>query len=492
MDENLIKVLGRILSPPNIQYGNKNFRISDGNWNLRDGSRFKNPKPLRRWEYLAIRSSKAKEGRYVRDATELQPSMNLLIKVLKTVGVQASEPKGGRTLEIVGPNDGLLSKTIEKAASEKLDILFIILPEKDTVLYNSVKKLADVTWGVQTICVVGQGAKFYKKGAEQYCANVALKFNLKLDGTNHVLSDPRSPQAKRIAIISENKTMVVGIDVTHPGPGSANPSIAAMVASVDADLAVWPADLKVQIRTRQEMVTLLGEMLRSRLELWEKKHHDYPENILVYRDGVSESQYEQVLENEFSLMKKACTPLYSGAKKPPPKFTIIIVGKRHHTRFFPQAGSQVRDKFGNPRCGLVVDRGITEARNWDFFLQSHSSHLGTARPSHYYVIWDEIFTNPEADYIPSGMNPADLLEQVTHDMCYLFGRATRAVSLCPPVYYADIACERAGRYLAGRSYGSDSGRSESEMNEADRERLRRTLQDDINIHVNLKDKMFYI
>lgn len=487
----MIKVLGRILSPPRIEYGNKVLGISGGNWNLWAKPLFKTPKPLRQWQYLAIRSSKAETGRHVPDDTKLKPSMDILIRVLNSAGVQASKPQG-KTFDIAGPKDDLLSRTIEEAASQNLDILFVILPQKDTVLYNSVKKFADVTWGVQTICVVGQDDKFYRDKPEQYCANVALKFNLKLDGTNHVLSDPRDKKAKRVAIISENKTMVVGIDVTHPGPGSASPSIAAMVASVDANLAVWPADLKVQIRTRQEMVTLLGSMLRTRLYLWKTKHSDYPENILVYRDGVSESQYEQVLEKEFSLMQQTCTELYKAVGKPSPKFTIIIVGKRHHTRFFPEAGSQASDKSGNPKCGLVVDRGITEARNWDFFLQSHSSHLGTARPSHYYVIWDEIFTRPGANYIPPGMNPADLLEQVTHDMCYLFGRATKAVSLCPPVYYADIACERAGRYLAGRSDDSESGRSESEMNEAQRERLRQELQNEINIHVNLKDKMFYI
>jgi hypothetical protein len=36
-----------------------------------------------------------------------------------------------------------------------------------------------------------------------------------------------------------------------------------------------------------------------------------------------------------------------------------------------------------------------------------------------------------------------VLEQLTHDMCYAYGRATRAVSICPPAYYADLVCTRA-------------------------------------------------
>lgn len=42
---------------------------------------------------------------------------------------------------------------------------------------------------------------------------------------------------------------------------------------------------------------------------------------------------------------------------------------------------------------------------------------------------------------------ADELQGITHNLCYLFGRATRAVSICPPAYYADILCERGRCYL---------------------------------------------
>jgi hypothetical protein len=46
-------------------------------------------------------------------------------------------------------------------------------------------------------------------------------------------------------------------------------------------------------------------------------------------------------------------------------------------------------------------------------------------------------------------NAADALEELTHNMCYFFTRATKAVSICPPAYYADLACERARYYLSG-------------------------------------------
>jgi eukaryotic translation initiation factor 2C len=35
-----------------------------------------------------------------------------------------------------------------------------------------------------------------------------------------------------------------------------------------------------------------------------------------------------------------------------------------------------------------------------------------------------------------------------YNMCYLFGRAIKAVSICPTVYYIDLDCERVRCYLS--------------------------------------------
>jgi hypothetical protein len=42
---------------------------------------------------------------------------------------------------------------------------------------------------------------------------------------------------------------------------------------------------------------------------------------------------------------------------------------------------------------------------------------------------------------------ADEIQQGTHDVSYLYARATKAVSLIPAAYYADLACERGRCYL---------------------------------------------
>ena len=102
-------------------------------------------------------------------------------------------------------------------------------------------------------------------------------------------------------------------------------------------LAQWPVDLRINTAGK-EMVDLLGPMLTTRLELWKSKHgNSLPDNLLIYRDGVSESQYKTVLEVELGKVRNTCEVEYRGRQLP--KITLIIVGKRHHTRFFKKTGT---------------------------------------------------------------------------------------------------------------------------------------------------------
>lgn len=81
------------------------------------------------------------------------------------------------------------------------------------------------------------------------------------------------------------------------------------------------------------MVELLAAMLRTRLEVWKSRHgKTLPENLLIYRDGVSESQYKAVLQEEVLALRNTCKVMYAENRQP--KITLIVVGKRHHTRFF--------------------------------------------------------------------------------------------------------------------------------------------------------------
>ena len=193
-------------------------------------------------------------------------------------------------------------------------------------------------------------------------SNVALKFNLKSGGVNQLL--PKGP-----GFLNDGNTMVVGIDVSHPPPKSmkGTPSIAAVVASIDKNYGQWPGSVGCQ-ESNTEMVENLKDMMKERLNLWITKNNNRkPSKILIYRDGVSEGQYTEVIEKELKKVREACDEIYGKISRV--SITIVVVGKRHHTRFYP-TDKQNADARGNPRNGTVVDRGITMERGCKYLRLS--------------------------------------------------------------------------------------------------------------------------
>lgn len=481
----LITVQGLILESPPVKYrGGKSMTPKpDGSWNminiqLAKGGEVEKNKST--WLSLSVKGRPKPMG----DKEKILNTVDSFYAKMREVGIDVKDPIPGLEAELTGPNfdteiDDVLKKFVSREGVE-IELLLVILPSFDAPIYNSIKRGCDIKYGLRHVCVIA--SKFAKDNNHQYFANVALKVNLKLGGRNQYLED------SKVGIIAEGKTMVVGIDVTHPSPGSAKgaPSVAGIVASIDKQLGQWPADMQIQT-PRQEMVEGLDGMMKSRLALWARQNAgSYPENILIYRDGVSEGQYRLILEEELPLLRKAYEETYSATstKNGLPRMTIIVVGKRHHTRFYPIEGTDA-DNSSNPHHGTIVDRGVTEARGWDFYLQAHTALQGTARPAHNYIILDEIFRYRKVD--PPHRNTADVVNSLTLNMSYLFGRATKPVSICPPAYYADLVCDRARRYLSAvfdaspeASIADGAGPASSVDAGA------------VRLHPKIKDTMFYI
>jgi len=207
-------------------------------------------------------------------------------------------------------------------------------------------------------------------------------------------------------------------------------------------------------RSRQEIIAGLYEMVSSIIKDYidyqrnvEKKlPQDFkPKRLIFFRDGVSEGQFAEVKEKEVEILKKVCDDLKIS---PPPKITFLVVGKRHHYRFFPQNpnSNDEADRSGNCPAGTVVDQGITHPLEFDWYLQSHGGLLGTSRSAHYTVLHDDNkFT-------------ADALQAICYGLCYIYARSTRSVSIPAPVYYADIVCSRAKNHYDPRGVDlSDAG-----------------------------------
>lgn len=427
VDKQLLTVQGRVLTTPRVKYtalkgpATKSVHPVDGSWNLREVKIFKAGAMIQRWSYVNL----LRRGQYAVEKGVCEKFSDHMTKMgIKIVQKPIDSPF--ESMDIGEAMGGGLSNIFDWAKEQRLNFLLIILGTQDTLVYGKIKTLGDCTYGIQTSCV--QADKF-RNASPGYFANVALKWNLKAGGVNHKLQE-------EFGILKDGRTMIAGYDVTHP-TNMANsdevPSLVGLVASIDKDMGQWPAVSWEQASKQEMLDEALTEAFKSRIELWQKHNKGQTlENIVIFRDGVSEGQFSQVLDKELPLIRAACRVKCKSV----PKLTIIVSVKRHQTRFYPTSDHELPNNK-NIRSGTVVDRGVTQARYWDFFLTAHACIKGTARPAHYTVLLDEIF---RAKY--KG-NAANELEKLTHELCYLYGRATKAVSICPPAYYADLVCTRA-------------------------------------------------
>jgi eukaryotic translation initiation factor 2C len=328
MDTEMITVPARILNPPPITF-QKIVSPIDGGWNLA-GQKFNRASTIRGgFSCLQIRII----GREPQ-TKNFAGCFDKLCQQLKSYGIRIDNklaPLPAVSIEFPDQeNRDSIHQTLDNKfaaiANKKIKWLWISIPFHNAALYATLKTLGDTRYGIHTVIICDENAhKVLQKlpnGTPKadlgLIGNEALKFCAKSGGLSWAM-DPKG--LKLIGI----DTMVIGIDVTHPSPKSqaGAPSIAAIVGSYDPQLSGWAADLRVQT-PRVEMVEGLQSLLEGRLELFKKKNSGrLPANIIVYRDGVSEGQFNSVLNTEFPAMVRAFDQMY-GKREQHPKVSIIV------------------------------------------------------------------------------------------------------------------------------------------------------------------------
>ncbi|KAF9467546.1 argonaute-like protein [Collybia nuda] len=489
IDTAMAVVPGRKLDPPFPTYKTSKAKIKDGSWNIM-GATFHKGIRVDSWWVMVVQDGQGtitgrEDPQYVKletGFTEKCRNSGIYMPRERPRFVQVKLPRPSNS----DPGRGTAIDTISNefqsslsAASQKPDFILVMLEARDKFIYPGIKRLGDVKFGIHTIHMqLPTALKIQRQ--DQYFSNIALKLNAKLGGINHVLNE------QAMKWLTKEKTMMVGIDVTHPGPGTRDgtPSIAAVVANIDDDFVQFPASLRIQWGKKEArpaslfispMLDELRDMMLERLLLYEKKNKVLPQRILVFRDGVSEGQFNIVLREELDQIldgfKKLSTKGRKGKYRP--VLSIIICG------FYPTDSANAT-KNGNTMPGTVVDKGVTAVFDFDFYLQAHAGIQGTVKPTHYTVVYDE--SNLTADEIQQG----------AHNTSYLYARATKAVSLIPAAYYADLACERGRCYLNDFLMSSKSKGGKRDPEEEKRVFNAAKQAWGEGLHANIRESMFYI
>ncbi|KAK7246096.1 hypothetical protein RIF29_40955 [Crotalaria pallida] len=470
---NMTSVVGRVIGPPELKLGDPNGKIikisvdmEKCNWNL-VGRSMVEGKPVVRWGILDFTSF----GPY-KFKLKVNEFIQNLIGKYRMLGIDMQEPiwYEESSMKILASND-LLSDLLEKInhickyKQGPLQFLLCVMSNRSPG-YKYLKWISETKVGIVTQCCLSNSAN---EGDDLFFTNLALKINAKLGGSNVELSN-RLPYFE-----GEEHVMFVGADVNHPGTrDTRSPSIAAVVATVN-----WPAANRYAGRVcpqynRCEKILNFGEICFELVACYKRKNGVRPEKIVIFRDGVSEYQFDMVLNEELLDLKVEFDRLNYF-----PTITLIVAQKRHQTRFFPE-GWRDGSSSGNILPGTVVDTKVTHPFEFDFYLCSYFGSLGTSKPTHYHVLWDEHkFTSDE-------------LQKLIYEMCFTFARCTKPVSLVPPVYYADLAAYRGRLYHEARTGTLRSTASSTFKGSSSVSPTASFEQRFYRLHADLENIMFFI
>ncbi|XP_028802599.1 protein argonaute 4A-like [Neltuma alba] len=466
IDSEFTKVEGRLLPAPKLKLGNgEDFTPRNGRWNFNNKKLYQ-PVVIERWAIVNFSA---------------RCNINILIE-----GLQRCAERKGMILKEpfrVFKEDLQMSRKPATVRVEELyavvmsqlpglpQLLLCILPEKkNSDIYGPWKRINLAIdgkgKGVVTQCIAPT------KMNDQYFTNVLLKINAKLGGMNSFLAIEHS---RSIPLVSNVPTLILGMDVSHGSPGRADvPSIAAVVSS-----RCWPqiSRYRASVRAQSPKVEMIANLfkpiahnkddgiIRELLDDFMNTSERRPEHIVIFRDGVSESQFNQVLNIEFEQIIQACKHFQETWD---PKFTVIIAQKNHHTKFF-QADAQE-----NVPPGTIIDNRICHPKNNDFYMCAHAGMIGTSRPTHYHVLHDEI-----------GFS-ADDLQELVHSLCYVYQRSTTAISVVAPICYAHLAAAQVAQFIKFDEF-SDSSSSHGGLTSVSTPQV----QELPRLHERVRGSMFF-
>jgi len=226
ISDKMVVVPARTLPGPTVSYANNKSMQPGPSWNLRD-TRFASAGDMGNWSAFIV-----EDPRYPIDRNQAKAGIDGFQNSCRQSGLRVTPcnmnlcdavkinfddiMRDSKQMEAAGM---AIQKKFDKFAASNVNIVLVILDlvrSEDTgrgrpkpkqlkafgPLYATVKYAGDVKCGVATVCC--QWERF-RDGGPQYWANVALKFNFKLGGTNHLVS------TDQLGFLKNGKTMLVRI-----------------------------------------------------------------------------------------------------------------------------------------------------------------------------------------------------------------------------------------------------------------------------------------
>uniref|UniRef100_A0A7I4BLH5 Argonaute family member n=1 Tax=Physcomitrium patens TaxID=3218 RepID=A0A7I4BLH5_PHYPA len=301
-ESSLAGVTGRILRPPQLEFGHgRTEEPRDGRWNfnqkeLKQGAR------IDTWA-VAIFDGRCSDGQRI--AESLVDCCCKRGMQMRQAAIVEKEPPSSQRFS----PEQRVERMITALKQTKPVFILVILPDKDSPIYVPFKRFCEMKIGVVSQCMVKP-----RQLNDQYLGNLALKINLKMGGFN-------SPLSPRMVSCLGPSTIIFGMDVSHGSPGESSvPSIAAVVATKNwPDVFHYSTQVRIQ-PAKTEMIEGLhdskGGMVKECLKAYyiscRSPNYRKPTQIIVYRHV--QNWKKDIIPVSPSLLLKSDTILVSFLK----------------------------------------------------------------------------------------------------------------------------------------------------------------------------------
>ncbi|CAJ0571935.1 unnamed protein product, partial [Mesorhabditis spiculigera] len=443
-----IECEGRVLEPPNIQANDEVLVATKEDHRGFSLRKFLSPPPQKVEMAVIVMYD---NGEPVHPLDDVKGFYNQLAEICAIRGVAILEGLPKKCSWDVSRDPGglpCIARTLADKANKECCYCVLIFGDRDFGRYGHIKEVMDFH-GIVSQCIDIVTVKKFKKNPKKHTIfyNLSMKINQKLGGITHGLAEEVDGDEMRkkglLFIDKEHPTMFIGIDVTHPpvenkkdpelrpsraAADAPRLSIAALVTNTNLEATRYTAEVLPQYENQECVVHLEETRFCNLVNKFCESTGTVPKHLVVIRDGVSDGQLMPIASAELKWMKATWKTKYPGHQI---TFTYIVVQKRHFVRFYPKKKEEAEGPNGNIPAGTIIDTTVVHPDIYDFYLASHYGNAGTTRPPRFIVLLDEWKLD------------VDEMQKMLNNLCYIFARCARPISLPAPLYYAHLICAQA-------------------------------------------------
>ena len=217
--------------------------------------------------------------------------------------------------------------------------------------------------------------------------------------------------------------MVVGVDSSHNRKRTG----VAMVATInDSFTNFYNKEEIMKEENKSQLQFCVSSFITEAVAAYNKKNKEIPKSIIIYRQGVSLHQKQQ-LKEEILQIEQTC-------KAKSILFYYILVNTKINYKFFET--DETEEEFYNPQSGLLMLDGVTNRNYFEFYIQPQEVTQGSATPTCFHVAYGDL-------------NFPEMIPKFTFDLCHIYSNWQGTVRIPNVIKAAEKLSKMTAKYKLG-------------------------------------------